>query len=1588
MSPATGEKCLRFVGDRLRFTLRADAPLPAGWTARLRTDLGRAATLRSQIIHSHFRKLPLAGAQWHNVPMQPDGDGGWFIELTLAEVGYFRAKAYAIDEHGKQHWPEGKDVGVTVHPDRYRTANTIYCAFVRQFGENRALPSTDWPGFEARLNHLDRLDYAVIPPSGKLRDLIRQLPHIVDTLGCRILHLLPVNPTPTTKARFGRFGSPYASQDLLAIDPALVEHESATTGLDQFRELAYATHARGARLFIDLAINHTGWGSTLQEEHPEWFLRDEKTGEFVSPSAWGVTWGDLVELEQTHVKLWEHLAGVFLEWCRRGVDGFRCDAGYKVPMPAWQYITARVREEFPDALFLLEGLGGAWDLTENLLGDGGMQWAYSELFQEFTGPQVQGYLDHAHKQSARVGPLVHYSETHDNLRLAAAKPDGRAWSLLRNRLGALTSVCGGFAFTNGVEWLAKEKVIVHQSSGLNWGAEENIIPELARVNELLAEHPCFFDGAKLTRMSEPGSPVYALRRDSADGKDSVLVLINLDEQAEQSLALEAKASAEVSRLKFELLTQRTVADAEMAYEKNASGGITLTLPAAAVFCLCANERLSGHTGELYRLRRAQAAWAVQQLSALLPTETIGDYDWLELAGWVSEDAVRFLSAASRIADASFPLTPALSPGERENRRQSAGNSDVSHPSPASPAREDAAARPGVTARESLLPLPRGEGRGEGESDARVSRDLLPALKAAASAKSYRPVVSWSLPDATRILLAPPQHWLLVRDSAPFRVTLQHPDGKLRHAESLQVADGHIASFAPQDFTGDGELTLERYDTEPKSARGTIRFLAAKPDLSALQGRAGVPPAPETEASHDAPATFAGRRDACPAWDDSVVLLTNGLGGMARLGVDFGSIRSKYDCALGANLHASLPVDRHVFVKRLRVWCGADGFVAPLNANNLVAFTPGPPARWSFVANAGDGRSVLIEITADMLAGQNTTVFRLARPAVPPPTGRDLPPECDVRLIVRVDIEDRNFHSETQRDDGTEHHFRAHSRPLPSMGSSRREEAHSENAERGTPNAERSQSLLTSAATTQVGFAFTPAADRQLHVFSDAGSYHHEEEWSHCAHPVEASRGQTVEGDAFSPGWFELPLTRGAGVALALSADVPPLAETIANWKLQIGNCKSPAGPDAFAAQSDRAARAFVVRRDNGKTVIAGYPWFLDWGRDSLICARGLLAAGMREEVLQLLKVFGRFEADGTLPNTIHGENATNRDTTDAPLWYGVVCEELANVGQVSRLPSDSTQAQESQRSLMAGETPALLYATRVDQRGRPIADVLRSIAAGYLRGTPNGIRVDTDSALVWSPSHFTWMDTDFPASTPREGYPVEIQVLWIRLLRQLERIGAKPESAPWGELAARAESSLQQLFWLEEKGWFADVLLAKPRVIARDATPDDALRSNMLFTVSLGLVTGERARRCVEAAAKWLVVPGALRSLAPLEVSVPLEIRGNNGGGIINDPPRPYWPRYEGDEDTQRKPAYHNGTAWTWTFPTFCEALAMTYGFAPEAVAAARAYLGSADKLMTTGCVGQIPEILDGDAPHTQRGCDAQAWSVTEALRVWKLLNR
>lgn len=1443
MTPAPGERRQLFVGDRIRFSLKpaAGAPPPDGWRARLRTNLGRAAQQREEIVRSHFEKLPLAGASWRDIEMEfQASEGAWTLDLPLTEVGFFQGKAYAIDGNNRQHWPDGDDVGVSVNPDSCRTGSTIYCAFPRMFGASKARASTKERHSTPEIEALDEQGYTVIPPSGKLRDLQEQLPHIIDDLGCRILLLLPVNSTPTVMARFGRYGSPYACQDLADIDPALIDFDKKSTGVEQFEELATAVHAKGAKVFIDLVINHTGWGSTLHENHPEWFKRGED-GEFKSPGAWGVVWEDLVELDQRFPELWDELAEVFLTWCRRGVDGFRCDAGYKVPMHVWQYITAKVRQEFPESIFLLEGLGGSWEATDNLLTHGGMQWAYSELFQEYSGENVQRYLDHALPHSDEVGALVHFSETHDNLRLAER---GRDWSLLRNRLCALTSVTGGFAFTCGVEWLAAERVNVHSSRGMSWGDERNIIPELRKLVGLVNDHPCFFDGARLKRLSRRGEAVYALGRVSRDGADRLLVLANTDMESERDLRIDADELWEGDFV--DLL------DSGRFGVERSGGRVHFRLQPGACHCLAEGEGTNGLSGEDYREARARAALALQAINVQTPLRQIGNCDWTTLATMLDDDPVRFLAGL-------WAIDPAA-----------------------------------------------------------LVKDCAGELRRVSEKEQYPNVVVWTTADQNRVVVVPARHWLLVEShSTPFRARLEFADGGAPVVRDSIVMGGlHGAVFFSGGADGDARLGVRFHDEDATSVSGALLCVNSVLE-SSCDGPKAVDPG-------------------------AIALLTNGRGAMVRMCADLGRVNSKYDCVLGANLHPTLPVDRHVLVKRLRAWLNADGFIAPLNADNLVSFKAGERAEWRFVAGAGDGRSVEIQLTAEMLPGRNATAIRFARLEPSTEIGAELPEDCHVSLTVRFDIEDRSFHSQTKRNDGAEAHFAANSRALDDG----------------------------------VGFEFTPAEDRRLTVVADRGEYHHEGEWSeNIQHFVEQTRGQEGAGDAYSPGWFEIPLERG-GIASILASAENDWESGGGLDRVAVEERTADSGQNLSAAL-ERAIRAFVVDRDGGKTVIAGYPWFLDWGRDTLIAARGMLAAGMKEEVAEILTTFGRYEENGTLPNTIHGADVSNRDTSDAPLWYGVVCGELAGSGHP-------------------------IYTQTVNEDGRTVGDVLLSIARKYIKGTPNGIRMDPESGLIWSPSHFTWMDTNYPAGTPREGYPVEIQALWIRLLANAEAIesrGGATGEMSLSDVRNLAEKSFQELFWLEDKGWLTDLLIGEAGKPARECARDNALRSNCMLAVSFGFLRGDKARRCVEAARRHLVVPGALRSIAPLPVDPPLAVIGNKGQPL-NDPMHPYWGRYEGDEDTRRKPAYHNGTAWTWTFPAFCEAVAVAHALEPTesltmnametskaAVAAARDYLWSMKRLLDEGCIGQLPEVMDGDAPHWQRGCDAQAWGATEALRVWKQLG-
>ncbi len=1480
MWPEAGTNVLKYCGDwiHFRFWIENGSPIPETWKVFLRTNLGRGDREHREIIRSHTYKWPLEGGAWHDIPMHIQGDKA-VLDYPMHETGYFEAKAYAVDENGWQIWPESGNLGISIHPDFCRTSNIFYCAFTRLFGENisriHALPEKE----ESELLRLESEGFTCIPPSGKFRDLIKHLPHIIDTLGCKIIHLLPINPTPTTMARMGRFGSPYAALDLTGIDPALVEFEHKTTAVDQFCELSDAIHQRRAKLIIDLAINHTGWGSWLHTQHPEWYVKDAG-GNFVSPGAWGVTWGDLSELNTHLPDLWEYLAGVFITWCQRGVDGFRCDAGYKIPMEAWRYIISRVHSKFPEAFFLLEGLGGSYEATENLLTHGRMQFAYSELFQNYSARDISKYLDYAIDQSHRRGIWIHYSETHDNNRLAAS---GKKWSLFRNQLCALTSICGGFGFTCGVEWLASEKIAVHQRSGLAWGNPDNIIKELAKLNHLLSEHPCFFDGATLTRLTPLNSQIYCLRRDSAEKKNTLWILAN--PQMELSSQIEL-CDPDLQTKMIDLLTGETITSTP----SNQSNGKIFTLPAGTCWCLACDTKIKGLSGEDYRRRRALASWALSQINQLIPGRYVAEIPWQELAKIAEEDICAFLTA-------------------------------INH-----------------TSRENIDSL-----------KTQNNQNAFVYLRQHLEEQNFSEVISWTLADARRITLLPRGHWLLICNKAPFQIQLFSREAETNTIQAVSTPLGYIAAFSPQKIANLSseqiaplQLNYTDWGESHHHLKSSLLLISALApfNMPHENPRLELKPA----AKHQYLIQKQDQYKLCEN-QDTLILLTNDRGGMSRICANIGTVFSKYDCLLGANLNPNHPEDRHIFIKRMRVWVNANGFLSEINDRTLAILSPESPAKWDFIVSAGDGYMAHIRLTVDLLRERNTLILRWERPYNAPSRHNSLllSPQAPVSVTLRLDIEDRNFHTETHLNDGARWHFSSNTHTLQN----------------------------------EIGFSFTPAPDRQFRVTASNGRYHEQQEWMYnIPHPIESTRGQTAYGDAFSPGWFELPLETDKPVLVTIDAEPEPVEPSLADWfeeQRQVENNailqKYSSAPitDSWERDLVLTASSFLARRgiERGKTVIAGFPWFLDWGRDTLICARGLLAAGCWDDILELTTVFAAMEKNGTLPNVIYGDNDSNRDTVDAPLWFGILLEEMAEAA-----PRYGSDAQ-------------TIYSTTVAP-GKTLLDTLRSIALNYLQGTPNGIFVDRQSGLVWAPEHFTWMDTNYPAGTPRCGYPIEIQALWIRLLQQLARL--EPENSDWQTLSTLAWSSLKNKFWLPQKGWYADGIWAENRKPAFEGRIDDALRPNQYYAIALGLLSDQPARSAVQAGFRYLLIPGAMRSLAPLPVDCLAPVYGKDPS-LLNDPKNPYWPRYEGDEDTRRKPAYHNGTAWGFQMPPFCEAIVQAWPGDMIARQTACAILRSTEYWMKQGCLRYIPEIMDGDYPHTPRGCDAQAWSTCETLRVWKQIK-
>lgn len=1421
--PQPGSRLLRFRGDSQHFTLKP--PPGAAGTAYIRTNIGRAEITRDEIIRSVQENLPPLGRDWFDIPMSKRNGDEFEITLPLCEVGHFEAKCYFLPTTRPDPlWPMGANTIFNVKPADCCCANIIYNAFVRQFGPNKCFRKTaETNALATCLQQLDERGYTAIPPSGTFRDLIAELDFIMNQLGCRVIQLLPIHPTPTTYARMGRFGSPYAALSFTGIDPALAQFDPHATPLEQFTELVDAIHQRYGKLIIDIAINHTGWAAGIHETHPRWLAR-ESDGRIKVPGAWGVRWEDLTKLDYQHKDLWQYMANVFLTWCRRGVDGFRCDAGYMIPVAAWKYMVARVRREYPDTVFFLEGLGGKTSVTRDILNQAGFDWAYSELFQNYDRQEIESYLPGALDITQGDGILVHFAETHDNLRLAQKS---KTFARLRTDLCALFSPNGAFGFANGVEWFASEKIVVHESPSLNWGAQENQVASIARLGCLLRNHPAFHDQTELKLVQTGLGNHIALLRHHGPTNKKLLVVANLDDEQGTLATWQSDIFETDDHPPIDLLTGTPVA-------LNTSQGIPgCQLQPGQVVCLspgAEDTRWLAVENEVFN--KPVARIVHQNLRAKAMEIYLAETHQDDLSAFDPD------SAACRLAADPEAFCRELNPETAESR-----------------------------------------------------------------------VIRWQWPqDVRRTVMVPPDHFLLVTSAAPFRARLMDHYHTQAQETGLPATDNRW--FALFSFRADTDhltrtLHMTVYETgRPRHSVSPLLFLAPPERLRVQR-------------------TY--YRSELVRFSRTL-LHTNGCGAMLRAPIWWGQLQSRYDALLAANLNPDYPEDRWILFSRCRAWIVFQDYSQEIGNDCLSSFHTDDHGRgvWRFHVPTGQGEHVRLSIQAEMVPAENTSALSFYRHPSAHRDGR-LTDAQPVKLILRPDVEHRNFHHSTKAYQGPETQWPRAVTPRPN------------------------------------GFAFAPDPDNPLTMTISSGAYVHEPEWLYMvSRPNEAERGFDPESDLFSPGYFLSELLGDAAVVLTARV-VPPGTvagpDSATPALLHDDGVHAAVAPATPASVLSAALSAYTVVRGEFKTVIAGFPWFLDWGRDALIFARGLVAAGQLSDAKAVIYQFGQFEENGTLPNMIQGANAANRDTSDAPLWFIAAVADL----------------------VAAENVPTFLDSSCGNRRVR---DIIYAIAYGYISGTSNGIRMDPDSALVYSPAHFTWMDTDHPAGTPRAGYPIEIQALWYHALDFLSRIEDNDDNR-WSALAQQVQGSIQRFFFRPNDGFFSDCLHGEPGTPAAAAEPDEALRPNQLLAITLGAITENKICRQILRACEMLLVPGGIRSLADRPVQRPLPIV--HEGRALNDPLNPYQGHYAGDEDTRRKPAYHNGTAWTWLFPSYPEAWAMTYG--TGAARTARAWLGSTTPLIASGCLGHVPEILDGDAPHMARGCDAQAWGASEWLRVWIKLD-
>src|SRR6266699_2086973 len=461
------------------------------------------------------------------------------------------------------------------------------------------------------------------------------------------------------------------------------------------------------------------------------------------------------------------------------------------------------------------------------------------------------------------------------------------------------------------------------------------------------------------------------------------------------------------------------------------------------------------------------------------------------------------------------------------------------------------------------------------------------------------------------------------------------------------------------------------------------------------------------------------------------------------------------------------------------------------------------------------------------------------------------------------------------------------------------------------------------------------------MYSHNGHYAHDPLWyRNFLYEEERARGLDDTEDLASPGVFEWDLSGGEAVWLLTTTDSPALSLKLDFSVKKFLDClrgNERMRRAEFPSRLHRAADAYIVNGRHGKTIMAGYPWFTDWGRDTFIAVRGLcLATSRLADARDILVEWAGAVSEGMLPNRFpdRGE-APEFNSVDASLWYVVAVHELLQL-----VPNDSTLLTTAQR--------------------RALESAAQQIVNGYAAGTRFGIRMDADGLLsAGVPGvQLTWMDARVGdrVITPRVGKPVEIQALWLNALSAASRL-----EPGWRGVFERGRAAFVERFWNEALGRLADVI----DVDHIPGTRDDSFRPNQILAVGglpVALVDGQRGRRIVDAVERHLLTPVGLRSLAPSEPG--------------------YAPRYEGDS-AARDAVYHQGTVWPWLIGPFVDAWVRVRGNTAAARRDARAQF--VDPLLTriqTFGLGHLSEIADAEAPFEPKGCPFQAWSLGELLRL------